>query len=288
MMVLLGFAVASLLALVLGRAAWKIAYRLGARRTRKQIPGSMMEMQAERDQLRAEIAMVKRRAAVETEAVRARNIEQTAEVMRNRNRIGRLAEELDSRGRILAQRDAELAALREQLAVVEAELARRTEAIAALEARLAGLEDRATAAGPAAIAPPPPLPPAESVLRLESFRPQPGAELEPDMATAQDRLSRRIQELSRLSAPVERPVPGLPEVRPSPLLPEPIRLAAREPGGAPGNGHDPLTPDRPVPPATLPVSGEASPQPARPVSPSVANVISLAQRLRVLRKDVGG
>ena len=310
MLVLLGFAVASLIALFLGKLAWNVAYRLGARRTRKQIPANLLELQAEKDRLRAEYAMLQSRAALQSELLNARQTEQMAEVMRNRNRIGVLAEELAVRERRLAERGADLQTVREQLEVVEAELVRRTETIQSLEARWRDREESVAAAQqwlPPGEAPPPGRTTEEPVLRLDTYRPQPVAALPPaaaGLAAAQDRLSRRIRDLTRLSDQIksQRPQnlddkPPLHEMR-SLHMPQPhASQLSPEHGIAPPAGnpeevesHFNLRDE----PWSTGLDGQAAPlaepdaprKTGTPVSSSVANVISLAQRLRALKKDV--
>ncbi|NJM30180.1 MAG: hypothetical protein HC855_08805 [Rhizobiales bacterium] len=63
MLFVLGFAFAGLVALFLGRLAWQIALRLGARRMQRQVPTTVAELQAERDRLRAEYAMMSRNSS---------------------------------------------------------------------------------------------------------------------------------------------------------------------------------------------------------------------------------
>jgi hypothetical protein len=61
MLIGLGFALALVLVLLVGRGIWNMAMRLGARRHAKQIPTAMLELQADRDRLRAEHAMMSRK-----------------------------------------------------------------------------------------------------------------------------------------------------------------------------------------------------------------------------------
>ena len=54
MLVILGFAVATLLALIIGRLAWSLALRLGARKNQRSMPSTVAELKSDRDRLRAE------------------------------------------------------------------------------------------------------------------------------------------------------------------------------------------------------------------------------------------
>ncbi len=49
----LGFSIAALLALFIGRLMWSIAIRLGSRRMQSQVPSTVAELHTERDRLRA-------------------------------------------------------------------------------------------------------------------------------------------------------------------------------------------------------------------------------------------
>ena len=61
MLVALGFAVAALIALFLGRIAWVFALGLGKKRMQRAAPTTIAELQSDRDRLRAEYAMLSRK-----------------------------------------------------------------------------------------------------------------------------------------------------------------------------------------------------------------------------------
>jgi chromosome segregation ATPase len=169
----LGFFVAGLLALLFLPAVQRRAARLSARRMEMQLPLSMEEIVAERDQLRAEFAVERRRIEQKLEAISEAAAEHMAEIGRHTATIEDLnrqltaaREELRSAGeakealqRDTAEAEARLAAT---LTGPEAEtgahgatrdsLARLHDQHAALEhltneqrASLAGLETRAAA-----------------------------------------------------------------------------------------------------------------------------------------------
>lgn len=122
MFVALGFALALLVALLFGRAFWNVAMSLGARRNAKNIPVQMLELQADRDRLRAEHAMMSRKLELRLEDIKARMTEQMAEVSRNRNRVQSLIQQLDEREATLTIRDREVGALSSQIEVQKADL----------------------------------------------------------------------------------------------------------------------------------------------------------------------
>ena len=122
MLVALGFALALLLALLFGRAFWNVAVALGARRNAKLIPLQMLELQADRDRLRAEHAMMSRKLELRLEDIKARMTEQMAEVSRNRNRVQSLIQQLDEREAQLKTREQEVAVLTSHIEINRSEL----------------------------------------------------------------------------------------------------------------------------------------------------------------------
>ncbi len=125
MLVVLGFALAALIALFIGRFAWNLALRLGAKRMHRQVPSTVAELQSERDRLRAEYAMLSRKLDMRVSDIKMRMAEQMAEVTRNRNRVETLTGEVK-------KRDAELETWREKAAGLEAQLMEMTRANAGL------------------------------------------------------------------------------------------------------------------------------------------------------------
>src|SRR4026209_116759 len=116
------FAVASLLALFLGRAAWRSGVRLGARRMQRKVPGTVCELQPERDSMRAENAMLARKLEVRMGEMKAKLAEQAAEVSRPRNRIELLAAGLAQHEEIDSGRRTEITKLHELVAEFEGQI----------------------------------------------------------------------------------------------------------------------------------------------------------------------
>jgi chromosome segregation ATPase len=101
----LGFLVSGLLTLMFLPAFWRRALRLSARRLEMQMPLSMAEIVAERDQLRAEFATERRRIEQHSEALVAERARDKGELGRRARLIGALDAELaDNRRRVLEQR----------------------------------------------------------------------------------------------------------------------------------------------------------------------------------------
>jgi len=184
MYVALGFTAAALIALLLGRLMWSLAVGVGRRRAQRTSPTpAVAELQAERDRLRAEHAMMARRVEVRLDDLKSQVAEHMAEVSRSRNRVDRLGAEIDKRNAMLAERDSEIARLKDQVAALVSELEARTEALHRLEAerdheiaRLGGEVERLGQAR------------SDAVSRER---------------TVQERLKERIEDLSALSRRIE-------------------------------------------------------------------------------------
>ena len=93
----LGFLAASLIALVLLSAVWHRAVRLTTRRIEGAIPVSMAEIQADKDQLRAEFAMSTRRLETSVEQLKLKTTEQLAEIGRKSETIRLLKTEVEEK-----------------------------------------------------------------------------------------------------------------------------------------------------------------------------------------------
>jgi chromosome segregation ATPase len=127
----LGFAIASLIALFLGRSAWRSGVRLGARRMQRKVPGTVSELQTERDSMRAENAMMARKLEVRTGEMKAKLAEQAAEVSRHRNRLEVLAADLAKRDKAEAALKGEIARLEGQIANYDGVINQRTDSVSA-------------------------------------------------------------------------------------------------------------------------------------------------------------
>ena len=140
MFVGLGFLAASLLALVIIPLVHARAVRLTRRRLEASIPVSVSEIQADKDQLRAEFAMSTRRLERSVEQLKTKTTAQLAE-------LGKKTEELNALKAELAEKSATLAALNsrdktlvEQLRETEADLGAKTHALQETERKLADTE----------------------------------------------------------------------------------------------------------------------------------------------------
>lgn len=204
MLIALGFALGTLLALLFGRLVWHAAVRVGSRRMQRQIPSTLVEMQAERDRLRAECAMLTRKLEIRSEDLKAQLVEQSAELTRERNRNDIAIEEINQREAALAEREQRMGSSHEQTSLLESELATRTNALHEAQARLQEHQDTisrlkhelanltdALADRDARIA--------ELQHHLSEQPARIESELRQEQVNTADRLERRIDELTALS-----------------------------------------------------------------------------------------
>jgi len=130
-----GFLVAALIGLVLIPLVHGRAVRLTMRRLEAATPLSMAEIQADKDQLRAEFAMSTRRLEMSVEQLKAKSTNQLAELGKKGDAINRLKIELGEKTATIFALEARDKALRDQLRATEEEFAVKTSAM--LEAQRA-------------------------------------------------------------------------------------------------------------------------------------------------------
>jgi chromosome segregation ATPase len=142
----IGFLVAALIGLVIIPLVHNRAVRLTVRRLEAATPLSMAEIQADKDQLRAEFAMSTRRLEMSVEQLKARTTSQFAEIGKKGDAINRLKMELGEKTAAIFALEARDKALRDQLRATEEEVAAKTgivhdaeRALADKEAELANL-----------------------------------------------------------------------------------------------------------------------------------------------------
>ncbi len=119
----IGFLVASLFGLVLVPLVHNRAVRLTMRRLEAATPLSMAEIQADKDQLRAEFAMSTRRLELSVEQMKAKTTSQLAELGKKTDAINRLKVELGEKTAAIFSLEAREKALKDQLNATEAEYA---------------------------------------------------------------------------------------------------------------------------------------------------------------------
>jgi chromosome segregation ATPase len=184
----LGFALATLVGLFVGRVLWKVALRVGARRIQRQVPVTVTELQSDRDRMRAEYAMLSRKMQLAQDSLKMQLAERTAEVMQHRNRVELLNADLGRGATVSSSMDLELQRLRQRVAPLEAELASRTASYQQLRDEQRK-KDETIASLTAELA--------KRNRQIEAFKSE-GAKEAP-VRSAQDRLSQRIEALTALS-----------------------------------------------------------------------------------------
>jgi len=115
----LGFLAASLLALVTIPLVHARAVRLTLRRIEAATPLSMAEIQAEKDQLRAEFAMSTRRLEINLQQLTAKTTSQLVELGKKTATINRLEAELVEKTAMIFMLEARDKALKDQLHATE-------------------------------------------------------------------------------------------------------------------------------------------------------------------------
>jgi chromosome segregation ATPase len=260
MLIVLGFAVAAFLALIIGRLAWKLALRIGAKRAMRNVPSTVSELQTDRDRLRADHAMMAKKLELRVDEMKMRAAEQAAEVARHRNRFETLVKEIAIRDAKIADDAREIATLHEVISGLKVSLNDREKEIA-------------------------------------GFTKVP--ELVPTLDPTQDRLQSRINELTSLSDEISKQREAAPiEVPPvtNGILVKPAdstsfkaeiletKIVAAE--QAANHLQDELKRLEEVwPEADAPAPAPEKPT-EEPPKRGITNVISLAKRIKALQKTI--
>jgi chromosome segregation ATPase len=136
----IGFLLAGLLVIGVIPLVHARAVRLTRKRLEAVTPMSLAEIQAEKDQLRAEFAMTTRRLEMSVEQMKTKSNNQLAELGKKSEAIGRLRLELNEKTETMFALEAREKQLIEEVANARTELAARTEVLAATEQSLAGAQ----------------------------------------------------------------------------------------------------------------------------------------------------
>ena len=125
----IGFLFAGLVGLVLIPLVHNRAVRLTIRRLEAATPLSMAEIQADKDQLRAEFAMSTRRLEISVEQLKARTTSQLAELGKKTEAINRLKSELADKASTIFALEAREKSLRDLARTTEEEVGARAQAL---------------------------------------------------------------------------------------------------------------------------------------------------------------
>src|SRR6202795_4091617 len=132
----IGFLVAMLLGLTIVPLVHNRAVRLTTRRMEAATPLSMAEIQADKDQLRAEFAMSARRLEMNVDQLKNKTTSQLAELGKKSDAINRMKIELGEKNATIFSLEAREKAVKEQLRATEEEFSAKTASLRQAEQAL--------------------------------------------------------------------------------------------------------------------------------------------------------
>src|SRR6201998_1084440 len=125
----IGFLISMLFGLMIVPLVHNRAVRLTTGRLEAATPLSMAEIQADKDQLRAEFAMSARRLEMSVDQLKHKTTSQLAELGKKTDAINRLKLELGEKNATIFSLEAREKAVKEQLRATEEEFATKTESL---------------------------------------------------------------------------------------------------------------------------------------------------------------
>jgi chromosome segregation ATPase len=134
----IGFLVSMLFGLMIVPLVHNRAVRLTTKRLEAATPLSMAEIQADKDQLRAEFAMSARRLEMSVDQLKNKTTSQLAELGKKSDAINRMKIELGEKNATIFSLEAREKAVKEQLRATEEEFTAKTDALRAAEQALTG------------------------------------------------------------------------------------------------------------------------------------------------------
>jgi chromosome segregation ATPase len=134
----IGFLVSMLFGLMIVPLVHNRAVRLTTRRMEAATPLSMAEIQADKDQLRAEFAMSARRLEMSVEQLRSKTTSQLAELGKKSDAINRMKLELSEKTAQIFSLEAREKSIKDQLRSTEEEFAAKTQLLRGAEQELIG------------------------------------------------------------------------------------------------------------------------------------------------------
>jgi chromosome segregation ATPase len=138
----IGFLISMLFGLMIVPLVHNRAVRLTTRRLEAATPLSMAEIQADKDQLRAEFAMSARRLEMSVEQLRNKTSSQLAELGKKTDAINRMKVELGEKNATIFALEAREKAMKEQLRATEEEFATKTGSLRGAEQALADKQNQ--------------------------------------------------------------------------------------------------------------------------------------------------
>src|SRR5436305_7625795 len=132
----IGFLISMLCGLMIVPLVHHRAVRLTTRRMEAATPLSMAEIQADKDQLRAEFAMSARRLEMSVEQLRSKTTSQLAELGKKSDAINRMKQELAEKTATIFSLEAREKSIKDQLRGTEEEFAAKTQLLRGAEQEL--------------------------------------------------------------------------------------------------------------------------------------------------------
>src|SRR3954471_17659407 len=132
----IGFLVSMLFGLMIVPLVHNRAVRLTVRRLEAATPLSMAEIQADKDQLRAEFAMSARRLEMNVDQLKNKTSSQLAELGKKTDAINRMKIELGEKNAAIFSLEAREKAMKEQLRATEEEFSTKTQLLREAETDL--------------------------------------------------------------------------------------------------------------------------------------------------------
>ncbi len=132
----IGFLLSMLFGLMIVPLVHNRAVRLTTRRLEAATPLSMAEIQADKDQLRAEFAMSARRLEMSVDQLKSKTTSQLAELGKKTDAINRMKLELGEKNATIFSLEAREKAMKEQLRATEEEFTTKTESLREAERAL--------------------------------------------------------------------------------------------------------------------------------------------------------
>src|SRR6201986_3960542 len=140
----IGFLISMLCGLMIVPLVHNRAVRLTAPRLEASPPVSMSEIQADKDQLRAEFAMSARRLEMSVEQLKSKTTSQLAELGKKTDAINRMKIELGEKNATIFALEAREKAVKEQLRATEEEFTAKTEGLRLAEKALTDKQSELT------------------------------------------------------------------------------------------------------------------------------------------------
>jgi chromosome segregation ATPase len=140
----IGFLISMLFGLMIIPLVHNRAVRLTTRRLEAATPLSMAEIQADKDQLRAEFAMSARRLEMSVDQLRNKTTSQLAELGKKTDAINRMKLELGEKNATIFALEAREKAMKEQLRATEEEFVTKTDSLRSAEHALTDKQNELT------------------------------------------------------------------------------------------------------------------------------------------------